>query len=119
MRKVSQFCINMVHKGEIIKEAVNQSGISVTQVAKSLQVTRKTVYNIFDRVDVDNDTILKIGAIIHHDFSENFPKLVKNSTEDPQEKYNIRDMDQLKADVDYWKGKYITLLEEYNKLLKK
>lgn len=110
----------MVHKGEIIKEAVNQSGISVTQVAKSLHVTRKTVYNIFDRVDVDNDTILKIGQIIHYDFTEKFPKLSKiTRTEDPQEKYNIKDLEQLKADVDYWKGKYIELLEEHNKLLKK
>lgn len=110
----------MVHKGEIIKEAVHESGISVTQVAKGLHVTRKTVYNIFERIEVDNDTILKIGAIIHYDFSVKFPKLKTFfTTEDPQEKYNIRDIEQLRADIDYWKGKYINLLEEYNKLLKK
>jgi len=110
----------MVHKGEIIKEAVNQSGVSVTQVAKGMGVTRKTIYNIFERIDVDNDTILKIGAIIHYDFSEKFPKLKKiTTTEDPQEEYYIRNIEQLKADVDHWKGKYISLLEDYNKLLKK
>lgn len=109
----------MVHKGEFIKEAVNQSGVSVTQVAKGMGVTRKTIYNIFERIDVDNDTILKIGAIIHHDFSEKFPKLKINKTEDPQEEYYKRTMEQLKADVDLWKGKYIALLEDYNKLLKK
>jgi predicted transcriptional regulator len=110
----------MVHKGEIIKKAVNQSGVSVTQVAKSMGVTRKTIYNIFERIDVDNDTILKIGTIIHYDFSEKFPKLKKpTKTEDPQEEYYKRTMEQLKADVDLWKGKYIALLEDYNKLLKK
>ena len=110
----------MAHKGEIIKEAVQESGMTVTQVAKGLRVTRKTVYNIFERMDVDNATILKIGAIIHHDFSEKFPKLKTFFiTEDPQEKYNTRDVSQLRTEVDYWKGKYITLLEEYNKLLKK
>ena len=110
----------MVHKGEIIKKAVNQIGVTITQVAKSMGVTRKTIYNIFERIDVDNDTILKIGAIIHYDFSEKFPKLKKsNTTEDPQEEYYKRSMEQLKAEVDLWKGKYIALLEDYNKLLKK
>ena len=110
----------MVHKGEIIKEAINESGLTVTQVAKSLHISRKTLYNIFDRIDVDNDTIIKIGSIIHFDFSTKFPKLKKpNKTEDPQEEYYARNIEQLKEEVDLWKGKYITLLEEYNKLLKK
>lgn len=110
----------MVHKGEIIKEAVNQSGVSITQIAKSMGVTRKTIYNIFDRIEVDNDTILKIGRIIHYDFSVRFPKLkALNKTEDPQEEYNSKIISQLKQEVDHWKGKYIALLEEHNKLLKK
>ena len=110
----------MVHKGEIIKQAVNESGLPVTQVAKSLGVTRKTIYNIFERIDVDNDTILKIGSIIHYDFSEKFPKLKRlNKTEEPQEDYNAKVITELKEEVDLWKGKYIALLEDYNKLLKK
>lgn len=109
----------MVHKGEIIKKAVNQSGVTVTQVAKGMSVTRKTIYNIFDRIDVDNDTILKIGAIIHYDFTEKFPKLKNNKTEEPQEAYHSQVVAELKDEVDLWKGKYIALLEEYNKLLKK
>jgi len=110
----------MVHKGEIIKQAVNQSRVPVTQVAKSMGVTRKTIYNIFERIDVDNDTILKIGSIIHYDFSEKFPKLKRpNKTEEPQEDYNAKVITELKEEVDLWKGKYIALLEDYNKLLKK
>jgi plasmid maintenance system antidote protein VapI len=110
----------MVHKGEIIKEAVNQSGVSITQVAKGMGVTRKTIYNIFDRIDVDNDTILKIGRIIHYDFSIKFPKLKSlTKTEDPAEEYSSKTSTQLKQEVDHWKGKYIALLEDYNKLLKK
>lgn len=109
----------MVHKGEIIRNAIIQSGMRITQVAKSLKVSRKTIYNIFDRIDVDNDTILKIGAIIHYDFSENFPKLKPYKTEDPQEEYNRKNVLELKEEIEFWKGKYIALMEDYNKLLKK
>jgi hypothetical protein len=35
------------------------------------------------------------------------------------EEYPSKTSAQLKDEVDLWKGKYIALLEEYNKLLKK
>jgi DNA-binding Lrp family transcriptional regulator len=109
-----------MHKGEIIEKAIRESKVPFTQVAKGLGVARRTVYNILSRMDVDNDTILKIGAIIHYDFSEKFPKLKKpNKTEEPQEVYSAKVVTELKVEVDLWKGKYIALLEEYNKLLKK
>ena len=109
-----------MHKGEIIKAAIIQSGVSVAQIARDMHVSRGTIYNIYAKMEIDNDTIIKIGAIIHYDFSEKIPKLKKsNNTEDPQEEYYKRTMEQLKADVDLWKGKYIALLEDYNKLLKK
>jgi predicted transcriptional regulator len=108
-----------MHKGEIIKEAVNQSGVSVAQLAREMHVSRGTIYNIYAQIEVKNDTILKIGNIIHYDFSEKFPKLKTNKVEDPQEEYSTKIVTQLKEEIDHWKGKYITLLEDYNKLLKK
>lgn len=111
---------NNMHKGEIIKAAIIQSGVSVAQIARDMGVSRGTIYNIYARIEVDNDTILKIGSIIHYDFSEKFPKLKKsNKTEEPQEVYSAKVVTELKAEVDLWKGKYIALLEDYNKLLKK
>jgi predicted transcriptional regulator len=109
----------MVHKGEIIKVAVTESGVSITHLAEEMGVTRKTIYNIFDRIDVDNNTILKIGTIIHYNFSEKLPKLKSIQIDDPLEEYPLKTTSQLKEEVDLWKGKYIALLEEYNKLLKK
>jgi len=109
----------MVHKGEIIKAAVTESGVSITHLAEEMGVTRKTIYNIFDRIEVDNNTILKIGTIIHYDFSLHFPKLKSKQVEDHLEEYPSKTISQLKEEVDLWKGKYIDLLEEHNKLLKK
>ena len=109
----------MVHKGEIIKEAIEESGVKKSRIAHEMGISRGTLYNIFERMDVDNDTILKIGAIIHYDFTEKFPKLKNNKTEEPHEGYHSQVVAELKDEVDLWKGKYTSLLEEYNKLLKK
>ncbi len=109
-----------MHKGEIIRAAVIKSGVSVAQIAREMHVSRGTIYNIYARMEVNNDTILKIGSIIHYDFSTKFPKLKKpNKTEEPQEPYSQKVVMELKEEVDHWKGKYIALLEDYNKLLKK
>jgi transcriptional regulator with XRE-family HTH domain len=109
-----------MHKGEIIEKIVRESNIPLTQIAKKLGVTRRTIYNIFEKYNVDNDTVLKIGKIIYYDFSIQFPQLKKvNIVEEPSEIYNEKSIPELKREVELWKSKYIELLEEYNKLLKK
>ena len=109
-----------MHKGEIIEKIVRESAVPLTKLAKKLGVTRRTVYNIFEKYDVDNDTILKIGKIIHFDFTTKFPKLKKiTDFEEPASEYPTKTVSDLKEEVDKWKRKYIDLLEEYTKLLKK
>jgi DNA-binding Lrp family transcriptional regulator len=113
---VEQLCV-MMHKGEIIEEAIRESNVPVAQIAKKMNISRGTIYNIFDRIEVDNDTILKIGAIIHYDFSEKLPKL-KNLTIPASPQFDPQETLRLREEVDYWRGKYISLLEEHNKVLK-
>lgn len=109
-----------MHKGEIIEKAVRESNVPLTQLAKKMGVTRRTVYNIFEKYEVDNDTILKIGKIIHFDFAAKFPKLKKTvAFEEPPATYSSKTVADLKEEVERWKTKYIALLEEHNKLLKK
>lgn len=109
-----------MNKGEIIKEVVEESGVKKTLLAAEMGISRGTLYNIFNQMDVDNETILKIGEIIHYDFSIKFPKLKRaNKIEDPSVEYTTKIVTQLREEVDHWKSKYIALLEEHNKLLKK
>lgn len=105
----------MQHRGEIVKKAVDESGYKKAQLARTMKIERKTLYNYFDRADLAIDTILKIGKIIHYDFSEDIKEL-----------RNIRPMVEERAvplysgqDADFWKDKYLKLLEEYNGLLKR
>ena len=104
----------MQHRGEIIKEAVYQSGYSITKLAIRLGKSRRWMYLQFENSNVSLDLILQIGEIIHHDFSTDFKELKINSKvmNDPKNSYS-------NDEVEFWKNKYLTLLEEYTELLKK
>ncbi len=111
----------MQHKGEIIESAVRASGYSITKLAKALGKSRRWVYQIFESSNVSIDYILQIGRVIHHDFSEDIKEL---------KTYRIRMVDQLfqepshpfdseTKEAEYWKNKYLVILEKYNELLQK
>ncbi|MFT2009933.1 hypothetical protein ACMA1I_14750 [Pontibacter sp. 13R65] len=64
-----------MHRGEIVKEAIKASGIAVGVVADRVGLSRRTLYNKFKENSIPYSLILKIGEVIHHDFSEEFPHL--------------------------------------------
>lgn len=98
----------MQHRGEIIKKAIYQSGYPITELAKRLSKSRRWVYLLFENNNVSLDLVLKIGSIIHYDFSNEINELKSNSFVTEKEE-----------NTEYWKNKYLKLLEEYNELLKK
>ncbi len=97
----------MQHRGEIIKSAIYKSGYSITYLSKRLSKSKRWVYLMFKKKEVSLDLILQIGKIIHHDFTEEIKVFdtIKNKPEDNQNN-------------NYWKNKYLTLLENFNELLK-
>lgn len=102
-----------MHKGKIVEKAVRSSGISITQLARKLKRSRQWVYQIFQQEQVSTDDMLAIGKAIHYDFSTDLKSF--NTLGDPTPPENkIQD-----NNAEYWKQKYISLLEEYNELLKK
>lgn len=109
----------MTHRGEIVAKAVKLSGVKITDLAKKLKKSRKWLYDSFANKNLSFDVILAIGKVIRHDFSEDFPQLTSIHSKpaklaDSKIKYAA---DQ--NSVEYWKNKYLLLLEEYNQLLKK
>ena len=99
------------HKGEIVERAVRQSGIPLTKIVHRLGRSRKWIYNAFENPQLSIDYILEIGKIIHHDFSDEIKELLSTTM---CEKETIT----FKENAEYWKTKYLNLLEEYNELLK-
>jgi hypothetical protein len=99
----------MNHRGEVIEKAVRESNIPISRIAKQLKKSRQFVYNIFETPNVPLDLILEIGKIINYDFSSDI-KLLRSKTI----KENKKNEEET---LEYWKNKYIRLLENYNELL--
>lgn len=108
------------HAGAIVEKAVRRSGISIAELARRINVNRRSLYNWFDQEILGVETICKIGYVISYDFSTDFPDLQL------AEKYQqLRAMSgqaetaNTQEAINYWKNKYIHILEKYNELLSK
>ena len=123
----------MPHQGEILQEAIKNSGISITRIVEELGITRPTIYRKFNEETLDYNIVKRIGAIINHDFSIDFtvvqqsslpfvtsvirPAVTNSVTPRVTQLPNI-DNDSPKQLLAL-QSKYIALLEAYNELLLK
>ncbi len=109
----------MQNKGEIIEKAVRQSGYSITKLAKKLGKSTRWMYYMFESSNVSIDYILEIGEIIHYDFSNDIKELKKykmlNEVQEIKESEISYKSKQI--EFEFWKNKYLTLLEKHNQLL--
>ena len=106
----------MQHRGEIVKEAVYKSGVPITEIAKRMGKSRRWMYQMFENNNVSLDIILKIGEFIHYDFTDEIKEF------NPYQKVTStspKSVENEGANAEYWKNKYLKLLEEYNDLLKR
>lgn len=94
------------HAGKKVESAIRVSGMSITIVASKLGITRRTLYNYFESDSLDPRIISKIEKIIHIRIQDHSPlqKLEAQSQAQPDS-------------ADYWRNKYIELLEKYTQLL--
>jgi lambda repressor-like predicted transcriptional regulator len=105
-----------LHHGNTIEKVIRREGHSLTDVARLARVNRRSVYNWFMKPKLKPDIIHRIGRVIDHDFSIEFPDLF--SSEDFKTKRKAEPA--VTPDVeefDIWREKYLDLLERYNMLL--
>lgn len=62
----------MSHQGEILQEAIKNSGISITRIVDELGITRPTIYRKFKEETLDYAFVKRVGEVIGHDFSQDF-----------------------------------------------
>lgn len=98
----------MEHRGEILEQAIRETGYSITKLANRINKSRQYIYNLFARPDINPDTLLEIGRIIGFDFKS---KLQIFQAKEPRSKYRKAD-----EEIRHWKEKYLDLLDNYNKL---
>ena len=73
-----------IHIGKKIQFVFNQSGLTVSQFARMLEVQRTRIYNIFESKTIDTELLCKISDVLHYDFlSEVYLKKRETNNQNP------------------------------------
>ncbi|RVU02454.1 XRE family transcriptional regulator [Mucilaginibacter limnophilus] len=109
------------HHGKIIEYRIRKNGYSISDLARCTQVNRRSVYNWFTQKNLKASIIYRVGCVLRHDFSEEFPELFTH--DDFKQIYQVRQPFTQRAneplfdETERWKNKYLNLLEKYNDTL--
>lgn len=57
-----------MHVGDIIRQKVEEKGITIVWLAKQMSCTRANIYKIFNRKSIDTDTLSRLSAVLEYDF---------------------------------------------------
>ena len=107
-----------IDRGQILKNAVDASRLSKELVARKAGYTRTSYYKHIEDPDLPFHILAAYGKAIHHDFIEEIVDMPKYIIDDPTEGYDKEmTLPEALKQIDYWKGKYIELLEKYNRLI--
>jgi DNA-binding phage protein len=107
-----------LHYGHIVERTVRRNHMGISEIARKLCISRRTLYNWFDTNKLDIQTILKIGSVVGHDFSQEFPEEFAKIDQQQRDEVFTDSGKSLPEDaVYYWMDKYIKLLEKFNETL--
>lgn len=110
-----------LHHGQIVERIIRRNGHSISELARLAKVNRRSVYNWFNQRNLKPDIIFRIGCVLNYDFSAEFPNLFSKGEFNRQNNSYMSDVitksTHGQEETDYWKDKYIDLLERYNQLL--
>lgn len=108
------------HRGKVLQQAVSSSGIPIREVVRRLKLSHTSYYRHIDKPDLDYQILESYGKVIKHDFSIEFPEMDPNNYLDNLANFKKpRTLDEAQEQTDYWRKKYIQILEKYNRLLEK
>jgi AcrR family transcriptional regulator len=106
------------HRGKIVEYIVRRHALGLSEISRKIGVSRRTLYNWFEKEDLAVSDIMKIGIAISYDFANEFPGIYEETVA------NLKDQETQPAHDDggnravyYWMEKYIRLMEQYNEVL--
>ncbi|HEU4472865.1 MAG TPA: hypothetical protein VFR58_17345 [Flavisolibacter sp.] len=107
-----------IHRGQLLEDVVKASGIKKEKVALKAGYQRTSYYKHIKEPELPYHILAAYGKAIKYDFTELFPEMPKYLFQEPEEAYNKElTLDEARSQIDYWKNKYIELLEQFNKLV--
>ena len=103
-----------VHMGETLELIIRRNELNLSELAQEVGVDRRTFYYWFKKSVLKESTIDKISRVIKsEDVSNSLKRNIIDPCFEPAPRLSInRDGDE------YWKDKYLVLLERYTALLK-
>jgi predicted transcriptional regulator len=105
-----------MHRGEILKKAIQRSPYSITTIAKRLGKVRETLYNWFENPDLDIERMLEIGQIIGYDFSHDLESDLLQLKVLSEPKSDYGKLQKCEVELKECMRKMIDLLSENNRL---
>jgi DNA-binding NtrC family response regulator len=58
-----------IHRVQVVEYVIRKKNYEINDLAKSLQISRRTLYHWFSQSSLSTKNINRIGALIEHDFS--------------------------------------------------
>ena len=80
---------------------------------------RTAAYQHFKKDNLDLGIVLAYGKALKHDFSKEIPELLDyaSTIDEPLSDYKPMTLAEVLRERDYWKDKYIQLLEKHNEMV--
>jgi hypothetical protein len=105
-------------RGRILAIAVEGTGLNKEEVAAKAGYSRSAYYKHIENPDLEYHILTAYGKAMKFDFTEQLPEMPKYVLSDPEETYGKPvSVEEALRQRDYWKDKYIELLEKYNRLI--
>ncbi len=103
-----------VHVGKQLEDAVRASEWSITALAQKLKLSRKTIYNYFENPDLDEFIVKRFENVLHV-----YILPIQNEGNLGNSSAANRSENPTEHSAQFWKNKYLELLEKYSQLLEK
>lgn len=107
----------MMHRGKILEQIVRSEKYPIKKLSEKLGYkSRGTIYLHFQDADLPWEIIQNYAKVLRRDFSKEYPDML--NLEEPVILIKERSVQELEALVDFWKNKYIELLEKQNEMFR-
>jgi lambda repressor-like predicted transcriptional regulator len=103
-----------VHRGKILEKAIREKGYTFAAAAKRMNLSRRTLYNYFEEPDLSWQKLIDFDQQLHLNLAEHFTQMSKFSSPS-----NTNNQVEEGLAPDFWRNKYIELLEKYTSLLER
>lgn len=107
-----------IHRGKILQQLVDATRTNKSVIAERAGYSRASYYKHIQEPELEYRIITAYGKAIKHDFTKEFPEMPKYLLEEPDVSYS-KDLtiEDAREQIEYWKNKYVELLEKYNHLI--